>query len=149
MLGVKGAAPPVNTIVIYDIMQSIVLSFTGILMISIVDYFWLTRTFNGEFLPVALLVGSFGASAVLTFDAYKSPLAQPRNLVGGHVCSAFTGVVVHTFGQATYMSLWIQGPLAVSLAIGMMRLCKTVHPPGTCVYKHVYVCVCVCVCVCV
>ena len=31
-----------------------------------------------------LLIGSFGASAVLAFGAPHSPLAQPRNLVGGH-----------------------------------------------------------------
>ena len=32
-----------------------------------------------------LLIGSFGASAVLLFGATESPLAQPRNLVGGHL----------------------------------------------------------------
>lgn len=30
-----------------------------------------------------LLIGSFGASAVLLFGAAESPLAQPRNVVGG------------------------------------------------------------------
>ena len=36
-------------------------------------------------------LGSFGASAVLIYGEVKSPLAQPRNLVGGHVFSAITG----------------------------------------------------------
>ena len=39
-----------------------------------------------------LLIGSFGASAVLAFGAIRSPLAQPRNLVGGHFLSALVGV---------------------------------------------------------
>ncbi len=37
---------------------------------------------------LTLMVGSLGASAVLLFGAPRSPLAQPRNLVGGHVLSA-------------------------------------------------------------
>src|ERR1043166_9705407 len=41
------------------------------------------------------LIGSFGASAVLIYGATNSPLAQPRNLVGGHVISALVGVTVH------------------------------------------------------
>src|SRR5512134_3032247 len=41
---------------------------------------------------LSLLIGSFGASAVLIYGAIKSPLAQPRNLVGGHVLSGLAGV---------------------------------------------------------
>ena len=41
---------------------------------------------------LTLLIGSFGASAVLVYSAIKSPLAQPRNLIGGHVISGLVGV---------------------------------------------------------
>ena len=41
---------------------------------------------------LTLLIGSFGASAVLVYGAIKSPLAQPRNLVGGHMISGLVGV---------------------------------------------------------
>lgn len=73
-----------------------------------------------------LLIGSFGASAVLLFGAAESPLAQPRNLVGGHLVSASIAVtVVHLIGT---------GPLAISLAVGFsilfMYLTRTIHPPG-------------------
>ena len=44
---------------------------------------------------LSLMIGSFGASAVLVYGAIKSPLAQPRNLVGGHMISAFVGVVCY------------------------------------------------------
>ncbi len=73
-----------------------------------------------------LLIGSFGASAVLLFGAPESPLAQPRNLVGGHLVSAAIAVaVVHFTGS---------GPLSISLAVGLavllMYLTRTIHPPG-------------------
>lgn len=74
-----------------------------------------------------LLIGSFGASAVLTFGAIQSPLAQPRNLVGGHFLSALTGVTFRMFlGGAP----WLAASLAVAMAIALMHLTKTLHPPG-------------------
>jgi hypothetical protein len=43
---------------------------------------------------LVFLIGSFGASAVLVFGSIDSPLAQPRNLVGGHVLSACVGIAI-------------------------------------------------------
>lgn len=73
------------------------------------------------------LIGSFGASSVLIFGAVQSPLAQPRNLVGGHVISAIIGVTIY---KTLPNFLWLTAPLAVSLSIVMMQLTKTLHPPG-------------------
>ncbi|MBI5055648.1 MAG: HPP family protein [Nitrospirae bacterium] len=74
-----------------------------------------------------LLIGSFGASAVLAYGAIKSPLAQPRNLIGGHVISGLAGVACYNlFGD----TIWMASSLAVSLAIAAMLLTKTLHPPG-------------------
>ena len=74
-----------------------------------------------------LLIGSFGASAVLVYAAIRSPLAQPRNLVGGHVVSALVGVASwKAFGD----TLWVAAALGVSLAIAAMLLTRTLHPPG-------------------
>ena len=73
-----------------------------------------------------LLIGSFGASAVLVYAVIRSPLAQPRNLVGGHVLSAVVGVAVfQVLGD-----MWLSSALAVSLSIVAMMLTDTVHPPG-------------------
>lgn len=73
-----------------------------------------------------LLIGSFGASAVLLFGAAESPLAQPRNVVGGHLISAAAAVAVVTFIGS--------GPVAIALAVGLatflMYVTRTVHPPG-------------------
>lgn len=73
------------------------------------------------------LVGSFGASAVLIYGAPMSDFSQPRNLVGGHVISALTGVIVHLLlpDQAA-----LSGALAVSIAIAAMLVTHTTHPPG-------------------
>ena len=75
-----------------------------------------------------MLIGSFGASAVLAFGAIKSPLAQPRNLVGGHVVSAFVGVACAQGFPADLT--WLAAAVAVATAIALMHLTKTLHPPG-------------------
>lgn len=73
------------------------------------------------------LIGSFGASAVLIYGATNSPLAQPRNLVGGHILSALVGVTVHKLIPG---EIWLSSALAVSAAIVVMQITKTLHPPG-------------------
>ncbi len=76
---------------------------------------------------MTLLIGSFGASAVLVYGAIKSPLAQPRNLVGGHVLSGLVGVACfQMFGN----TIWLAAAMAVSLAIVTMLATRTLHPPG-------------------
>lgn len=76
---------------------------------------------------LTLIIGSFGASAVLVYAAIKSPLAQPRNLLGGHVISALVGVACwRLFGA----NAWLASSLAVSLAITAMLATRTLHPPG-------------------
>lgn len=74
-----------------------------------------------------LLVGSFGASSVLIYGVINSPLAQPRNLLGGHVVSALIGVTVQKLVGG---ELWLASALAVALSIVLMQITKTLHPPG-------------------
>jgi len=76
---------------------------------------------------VVFLIGSFGASSVLVYGVIQSPLAQPRNLIGGHLVSALVGVTVQ---QLVPDILWITAPLAVSFSIVLMQYTKTLHPPG-------------------
>jgi len=75
------------------------------------------------------LIGSFGASAVLIYGLVNSPLAQPRNLFGGHILSAIVGVTMHKlFGEG--FPVWLAPAFAVSSAIVVMQMTKTLHPPG-------------------
>ncbi|MES2762116.1 MAG: HPP family protein [Bacteroidota bacterium] len=73
------------------------------------------------------LIGSFGASSVLIYGAINSPLAQPRNLIGGHLVCALVGVTVHKLIPS---EIWLSSALAVALSIVMMQMTKTLHPPG-------------------
>lgn len=73
------------------------------------------------------IIGSFGASAVLVYGAIRSPLAQPRNLVGGHLVSAVIGVATY---KIFYGHIWLACPVAVATAIAVMHATKTLHPPG-------------------
>lgn len=87
---------------------------------------WLT-SFWFETRDMTLIIGSFGASAVLLYAAIHSPLAQPRNCFGGHVLSALIGVFCwQTFGDI----VWLAGSIAVSTSIAAMLLTNTLHPPG-------------------
>jgi CBS-domain-containing membrane protein len=74
-----------------------------------------------------LLLGSFGASAVLVYAAIGSPMAQPRNLVFGHMVSGLMGVLSYQLWGSTP---WLAAGLGVSGAIAAMLVTRTVHPPG-------------------
>ncbi|MDW8851962.1 HPP family protein [Flavobacterium sp. MMLR14_040] len=109
-------------------------------LIDYKEHFW---SFIGSFVGIGILayiqsihfsgndavylIGSFGASSVLVYGIIQSPFSQPRNLVGGHLVSAFIGVTVHKLAPDI---IWIAAPLAVSLAIILMQITKTLHPPG-------------------
>ncbi|WP_296149712.1 HPP family protein [uncultured Flavobacterium sp.] len=96
-------------------------SFVGLGIIAFLQY----KTFSDT--DMVLLIGSFGASCVLVYGVIQSPLAQPRNLIGGHVVSALVGVTIQKLIPDI---LWIAAPLAVSLSIVLMQITKTLHPPG-------------------
>ncbi|WP_018395201.1 HPP family protein [Bacillus sp. 37MA] len=72
------------------------------------------------------LMAPFGASCVLAFGVWNAPLSQPRNIIGGHFVSTFVGIATyHVFGDEP----WAIG-LAVGLAIAVMMMTKTTHPPA-------------------
>jgi CBS domain-containing membrane protein len=96
-------------------------SFVGIGILAYIQ----SIHFSGN--DAVYLIGSFGASSVLVYGIIQSPFSQPRNLVGGHLVSAFIGVTVHKLAPDI---IWIAAPLAVSLAIILMQITKTLHPPG-------------------
>jgi CBS-domain-containing membrane protein len=80
---------------------------------------------RGE-LSVNLLIAPFGASCVLVFAIPQSPLAQPRNVIGGHLISTAAGLSVFGLLGQTPLAL----ALGVGLAIAAMLLTGTVHPPA-------------------
>ncbi|OAA48498.1 HPP family protein [Metarhizium rileyi] len=80
-----------------------------------------------------MIVGSFGAAAVLEFYAIESPLAQPRNAIMGQFISAFVGIAIGKLFQLSQHFVdiqWVGGALACACATALMALTKTVHPPA-------------------
>lgn len=77
--------------------------------------------------PNALwLMAPFGATMVIMFALPSSPLAHPRNIIGGHLLTSIVGLcILHSVGVS---------PLTLGLGVGMalmlMMLTHTTHPPA-------------------
>jgi len=117
----KGHTQSPPRVSVVETLWSWVGSFLGIVVVALIHYTVLDRT------ALTMIIGSFGASAVLIYGAVRSPLAQPRNLIGGHVLSAVIGVAAFQFLGGIP---WLASAAAVSTAIAVMHLTKTLHPPG-------------------
>ncbi len=104
-----------------NIIWSWIGSFLGILAISYIHFDLLNES------DLSLVIGSFGASAVLIYGAVNSPLAQPRNLIGGHILSAIVGVAAFKLFSG---NIWFCSAFAVATSIMVMQLTLTLHPPG-------------------
>lgn len=75
---------------------------------------------------MVFLMAPFGATAVLIFSVPNSPLAQPKNVILGHVLTAAIGVLFVEFIGVNATSLAI----ATGLAVTTMLLTNTTHPPA-------------------
>lgn len=118
MKGITKSPPAVS---VSEIAWSWVGAFLGISAVACLEYHFFKE---GE---LVFIVGSFGASAVLIYGAVRSPLAQPRNLIGGHILSALIGVAAYKlFGGEPILA----SSFAVATAIAAMHGTKTLHPPG-------------------
>lgn len=106
---------------ISEILWSWIGAFLGIALVALLHY----RFFAPR--DLVMIIGSFGATAVLVYGAVKSPLAQPRNVIGGHIISAFTGVLTLMLIPDP---LWLSASIAVATSIALMHATGTLHPPG-------------------
>lgn len=114
----RGSPPRVSN---EEIVWSWIGSFLGIAAVAWVSQLYLAG------LDRTLMIGSFGASAVLVYGAVRSPLAQPRNLIGGHMLSAIIGVLCW---KLLNQNMWLAESMAVATAIALMHATRTLHPPG-------------------
>lgn len=73
-----------------------------------------------------LIMAPFGATAVLVFGVPASPLAQPKNVIFGHLITAIVGLTFISFVGVTPLTL----ALATGLGVSAMLLSKTTHPPA-------------------
>lgn len=119
MAGTSRGSPP--RVSWSEVLWSWIGAFLGIGAVALVGTWILSGT------DLLLMIGSLGASAVLVYGAPRSPLAQPRNLVGGHVISATVGVLCY---QLIPPLPGLAEATAVATAIALMHLTRTLHPPG-------------------
>ncbi len=117
----KGSTTSPPRVRFSEIVWSWVGAFLGIAAVAFISYNLLEKT------DLVMVIGSFGASAVLIYGAIKSPLAQPRNFIGGHVISAIVGVTSY---QLLHSHIWFAAAVSVATAIAFMHASKTLHPPG-------------------
>lgn len=73
-----------------------------------------------------LIIAPFGASCALVFGAPASPLAQPRNVIGGHLVTATLGLLAFTLIASPVAAMAV----GVGLGIAGMLLTGTLHPPA-------------------
>lgn len=112
----KKRTTPLVAPVPLDILITLLGSFIGLSMLGILLFVY----------KMPMLAAPLGASTVLVFAAPDGPLSQPRNVIWGNTLSAAIGVITY---QAFGMSWWSVA-LGPSLAIAIMLLTKTTHPPG-------------------
>jgi CBS-domain-containing membrane protein len=117
----KGTTQSPPAVSFSEIIWSWIGAFLGIALVAFINY----NIFNET--DLVMIIGSFGASAVLIYGAIRSPLAQPRNLIGGHVISAVIGVTTYNLLNS---HMWLASSIAVATAIAVMHATKTLHPPG-------------------
>jgi CBS-domain-containing membrane protein len=117
----KGTTQSPPRVRLQEILWSWVGGLIGIAFIGLLDEHFCSGT------ELVLIIAPFGASAVLVFGATKSPLAQPRNLLGGHILSAVIGVSAY---RILPDHIWLAAAVAVATAIAVMHATKTLHPPG-------------------
>ena len=84
-----------------------------------------------------VLIASLGASAFIAFAVPRSPHSGPRNMIGGYVVGIFAGIVMsasHDYLQAAggwdHAAMVLFGALAISLAMFVMVVTRTEHPPA-------------------
>ena len=117
----KGKIPVPPRTNVSEVIWSWIGTFLGIMAVACISYNVLDGT------GYTMIIGSFGASAVLIYGAIKSPLAQPRNLIGGHILSAIVGVTSYNL---FHDHMWLATSCAVATAVALMHLTRTLHPPG-------------------
>ncbi|KAL2809060.1 HPP family-domain-containing protein [Aspergillus granulosus] len=103
--------------------------FCGVLLISEVSLH--IPEFRNHHAPI--IVGSFGAAAVLEFCAIESPFAQPRNAVVSQLIASVIGVSISklfALNPSAQSKPEIAGSLACAITTMAMVLTNTVHPPA-------------------
>jgi len=85
-----------------------------------------------------VLIAALGASTFIAFAVPRSANADPRHMIGGYLIGTFTGVTLSLLLRAMpptsptidHELVVVAGALAIGLAMFLMVLTKTEHPPA-------------------
>lgn len=80
-----------------------------------------------------MIIASYGATSILSFNTHDSPVAQPRNILFGHFVSALSGECItklFSLSERGRSNYWAGGALSVATASVLMSLFNCVHPPS-------------------
>ena len=80
----------------------------------------------GQYSHHAWIMAPFGASCVLLYAVPQSPLAQPRNVIFGHLSAATIGLCAALYFPLNALTI----AASVGLAIACMQYFRCVHPPA-------------------
>eukprot|EP00762_Andalucia_godoyi_P008516 ANDGO_05765.mRNA.1 Transmembrane protein DDB_G0273707/DDB_G0273361 len=111
----------------FDVLMGLIGGFLGISFVAALHY----HVVGAQ----RLIIASFGASAVLVYGVITSPLAQPRNLVLGHLVSALVGLTIRVLltqalSEYSQFTQAVLSGASVGIAIALMYVTESVHPPG-------------------
>ena len=110
----------------------IIQSVLAVITVAVILYFV-------EVLTHAAIVAALGASAFVVFAMPCSITARSKNLIGGHIVGLLSGTICHYVFLAGPLGKFINGAefavifiyaLAVGLAIFLMVITNTEHPPA-------------------
>ena len=102
---------------------TVVFAFIGIAVLALID----------RYIDNQWIVASFGSTAVLIYAAPKAPFSRPKNVFFGHLFSAIVSMlIVFLFSEAGIVNDlgWFMCGLCVAVAILVMMLTGTIHPPA-------------------
>ena len=107
-------------------------SLLATLVVTIILIFF--RTLGG-----LVIVAALGASTFIVFAMPDSITAEPRRLIGGHAVGLLSGVLCHLVFLSGHLErlttnqdllFILAGALSVGLAIFLMTITDTEHPPA-------------------
>ena len=87
---------------------------------------WICRDLIPTYPHALWLMAPLGASSVLIFVVPKSPFSHPWSVIVGNLISALSGMIM----VFLIKDVALAAGLAVGLAIAMMILSRSLHPPG-------------------
>jgi CBS-domain-containing membrane protein len=124
-IGRNDRAPPIRMTAkgqLVPSLASLAGALTGIIAVGLV----------ASHFSLPILIAPFGASVVLLFSVYDSPLAQPRNTIFGHVMSGLIGATAALI-HVTYFAggeKYVLEAISVAVSIFAMQILRLTHPPA-------------------